>query len=99
MDIAVVNVSVISLPMLMKSDLYWQVMPKPKSLQKPVSFLITYRKEENILISTHTHRDMFVHFKQLERRNISKPLSNVAPTLRIFHKWLARVGNERQRWI
>lgn len=34
-----------ALPMFMKSDLYWQVMPKPKSLQKPVSFLITYRGE------------------------------------------------------
>lgn len=34
----------VALPMFMKSDLYWQVMPKPKSLQKPVSFLITYRR-------------------------------------------------------
>lgn len=31
----------LSLPMLMKSDLYWHVMPNPKSLQNPVSFLIT----------------------------------------------------------
>lgn len=36
----------VALPIFMKSDLYWQVMPKPKSLQKPVSFLITYRREK-----------------------------------------------------
>lgn len=40
--------------MFMKSDLYWQVMPKPKSLQKPVSFLITYRSERQRKKGEHT---------------------------------------------
>lgn len=31
--------------MLMKSDLYWHVIPKPRSLQNPVSFFITYQKK------------------------------------------------------
>lgn len=31
-----------ALPMLMKSDLYWHVMPNPKSRQNPVSWLITW---------------------------------------------------------
>lgn len=31
------------LPMLMKSDLYWHVIPNPKSLQNPDSFLITWK--------------------------------------------------------
>lgn len=30
------------LPMLMKSDLYWHVIPNPKSLQNPDSFWITW---------------------------------------------------------
>lgn len=34
-------------PMLMKSDRYWQVMPNPKSLQNPVSFLITWEKKQS----------------------------------------------------
>lgn len=54
--------------MLMKSDLYWQVMPKPKSLQKPVSFLITYRENgvrelafyKKYVISTHTQDVLYL---------------------------------------
>lgn len=30
--------------MLMKSDLYWHVIPNPKSLQNPDSFLMTYER-------------------------------------------------------
>lgn len=36
--------------MFMKSDLYWQVIPKPKSLQNPVSVLITCRERNPKLV-------------------------------------------------
>lgn len=35
------------LPMLMKSDLYWHVIPKPKSRQNPDSFRITWTKPKS----------------------------------------------------
>lgn len=42
--------------MLIKSDLYWQVIPKPKSLQNPVSFLIICMEGKECL---HRNRNAF----------------------------------------
>lgn len=77
----------------MKSVLYWQVMPKPKSLQNPVSFLITCRQknfksqgaqQQEYIRRTHRATTSAGRcFCVFERQapgagNISKPLSNVA---------------------
>lgn len=55
------------LPMFMKSDLYWQVMPKPKSLQKPVSFLITYGERNSKSEGAHGQKSGSYFREQLER--------------------------------
>lgn len=59
----------------MKSDLYWQVMPKPKSRQNPVSFLITCREKDlrvytqKYISPTHFNTSVFLWIDtwQLER--------------------------------
>lgn len=49
----------LDLPILRKSDRYWQVIPKPKSLQNPASFLWFYLKRSimcqcpHIILSKH----------------------------------------------
>lgn len=70
----------------MKSDLYWQVMPKPKSRQNPVSFLITCREKDlrvytqKYISPTHFNTSVFLWIEHLAagEGNISEACSDVA---------------------
>lgn len=85
----------------MKSDRYWQVMPKPKSRQNPVSFLITCREKDlrvytqKYISPTHSGatstRACFCGLNtwQLEREiHLNLTAMSHSNEYDIFHKWL-----------
>lgn len=72
--------------MLRKSDLYWHVIPKPSSLQNPVSFFITYQKNAFRVMDQHFlymftyfgHVILSIHFTtNLPRRRICHVQQNI----------------------